>query len=349
MFFFSFSFLVKIRIKEYMMASRLHSGYAHPVSRIWQSINSTLRPENLMYPLFIIDDPDEEQEIKAMPGVSRLGVNKVMALLEKLVPLGLNSVLLFSVTSLPKDETGSSALSPKNPVYETIRRIKARFGDKLLVAVDICLCPYSTSGHCGVFDPNGEINNEKSIEILAEMSAKIALEGADIVAPSDMMDGRVKAIKAKLKKVGLEGKVAVLSYSTKFASSFYGPFREAAHSAPQFGDRKRYQLPAGSQGLGVRASDRDVQEGADMLMVKPGLSYLDMVRQIKDRHPHHPMFVYQVSGEYAMLIHGSDKGAFNKKSIILEVMASFRRAGADVIISYFTPLLLEWLNEKRMK
>jgi len=144
----------------------------------------------------------------------------------------------------------------------------------------------------------------------------------------------------------LDGKVAVLSYSSKFASSFYGPFREAAHSAPQFGDRKRYQLPLGSKGLAVRAAERDVQDGADMLMVKPGLSYLDMVREIKDKHPNHPMFVYQVSGEYAMLVHGSNSGAFNKKAIILEVMNSFRRAGADVIISYFTPILLEWLQEK---
>ena len=148
------------------------------------------------------------------------------------------------------------------------------------------------------------------------MAAKMAQTGADIVAPSDMMDGRVKAIKTKLKTCGLDGKVSVLSYSSKFASSFYGPFREAAHSAPQFGDRQRYQLPLGSRGLAIRAADRDVDEGADMLMVKPGLSYLDMVREIKNRHPNHPMFVYQVSGEYAMLIHGSNAGSFDKKSII---------------------------------
>ena len=162
-----------------------------------------------------------------------------------------------------------------------------------------------------------------------------------------MMDGRVKAIKLKLKSLGLDGKVSVLSYSSKFASSFYGPFREAAHSAPQFGDRKRYQLPMGSRGLAVRAADRDVTEGADMLMVKPGLSYLDVVREIKNKHPNHPMFVYQVSGEYAMLVHGSSAGSFEKKSIVLEVMSSMRRAGADVIISYFTPELLRWMSEKQ--
>lgn len=325
--------------------SRLHSGYAHPVSRLWQSTESTLRPENLMYPLFIIDNPDEEQPIQAMPGISRFGVNKAMAHVDKLIPLGLNSVLLFSVTNLPKDEEGSAAVAENNPVYAAIKAMKEKYGDQLLIAVDICLCPYTTSGHCGVFAENGEIDNEKSIQILANMAGKMALAGADVVAPSDMMDGRVKAIKDKLKQLGLEGKVSVLSYSSKFASSFYGPFREAAHSAPQFGDRKRYQLPLGSRGLAVRAADRDVQEGADMLMVKPGLSYLDLVRQIKDKHPSYPMFVYQVSGEYAMLLHGSSAGSFDKKAIIMEVMTSFRRAGADVIISYFTPLLLEWMNQ----
>ena len=162
-----------------------------------------------------------------------------------------------------------------------------------------------------------------------------------------MMDGRIKSIKAKLKSLNLDGKVAVLSYSSKFASNFYGPFREAAHSAPQFGDRKRYQLPPGSKGLAIRAADRDVNEGADMLMVKPGLSYLDIIQEVKQKHSNHPMFVYQVSGEYAMLIHGSQAGAFDKKAIIFEVMNSFRRAGADVIISYFTPLLLEWLQKSQ--
>ena len=192
------------------MASRLHSGYAHPVSRLWQSIESTLRPENLMYPLFIIDNPDEEQPIHAMPGISRLGVNKALAHLEKLVPMGLNSVLLFSVSSLPKDEVGSGSIADENPVYEAIRQIKKTFGDKLLVAVDICICPYTSSGHCGVFHSNGELDNEKSIQLLAQMAGKAALEGADIVAPSDMMDSRIQAIKGRLKEIGLDGKVAVL-------------------------------------------------------------------------------------------------------------------------------------------
>jgi porphobilinogen synthase len=329
---------------EGLESKRLHSGYAHPVSRMWQSMNTELTPNNLMYPLFIIDNPDEVQPIGAMPGISRMGVNKALEHLDELVLIGLNSVLLFAVSDKPKDEMGSGGLAYDNPVVIAVKKIKERFGDKILIACDICLCPYTTNGHCGVFDmTTNEIDNTKSINLLAEMAGKVAIAGADVVAPSDMMDGRVLAIKSKLRQLGLEGKVSVLSYSSKFASSFYGPFREAAHSAPQFGDRKRYQLPLGSRGLAVRAADRDVQEGADMLMVKPGLAYLDVVREVKDRHPYHPMFVYQVSGEYAMLLHGSDKGAFDKRAIISEVMTSMRRAGADVIISYFTPVLLKWM------
>ena len=297
-----------------------------------------------MYPLFIIDNPNEEQKIAAMPGVSRFGINKALEHLEELLPLGLSSVLLFAVTDIPKDDLGSAAMSEDNPVYKAIRMIKDKYNDKLLVAVDVCLCPYTSHGHCGVFDDNMEINNVKSIELLADMAGKLAEAGADVVAPSDMMDGRVGAIKDKLRHLGLDGKVSVLSYSSKFASSFYGPFREAAHSAPQFGDRKRYQLPLGSRGLAVQAADRDVSQGADMLMVKPGLAYLDLVREIKNRHPYHPMFVYQVSGEYAMLLHGSKAGAFEEKAIITEVITSMRRAGADVIITYFTPRLLRWMK-----
>ena len=325
---------------------RLHSAYAHPVSRQWQSLPSSLGPTNLMYPLFIIDNPDEEQKIAAMPGVSRFGIHKALQHLDDLVPLGLSSVLLFAVTDIHKDEVGSGAISEANPVYQAIKMIKEKYQDKLLVAVDVCLCPYTNHGHCGVFDDNMEINNSKSIELLASMAGKLAEAGADVVAPSDMMDGRVKAIKDKLRDLGLDGKVSVLSYSSKFASSFYGPFREAAHSAPQFGDRKRYQLPLGSRGLAVQAADRDVSEGADMLMVKPGLAYLDLVREIKNRHPYHPMFVYQVSGEYAMLLHGAKAGAFDEKAIVTEVITSMRRAGADVIITYFTPRLLQWMKNQ---
>ena len=192
---------------------------------------------------------------------------------------------------------------------------------------------------------NGSIDNDASIKRLAEISLAYAKAGCQIIAPSDMMDGRVGAIKQTLAENGLGNTVTVMSYSAKFASSFYGPFRDAAKSAPAFGDRKCYQLPPGSTGLAERAVDRDVREGADILMVKPGLAYLDVVKMVKSKYPSHPLAIYQVSGEYAMLYHGAQAGAFNLKTTLLEVLTSMRRAGADIIITYYTPSLLDWLKE----
>merc|ERR1712177_5358 len=204
----------------------------------------------------------------------------------------------------------------------------------------------TSHGHCGVLndDAEGSINNAATLPCLASQALAFARAGADVVAPSDMMDGRVLAIKKILEENGYGNRVAVLSYVVKFSSGFYGPFREAAKSAPAFGDRKKYQLPCGSRGLAQRAAARDVSEGADMLMVKPGLAYLDLVRETKDAFPNHPMFIYQVSGEYAMIHHGSNAGAFSLDTTLLEVATSMRRAGADVIISYFTPKLLNLIK-----
>lgn len=189
------------------------------------------------------------------------------------------------------------------------------------------------------------IDNQASIDRLAEIALNYARAGAHIVAPSDMMDNRIGAMKQLLIKNGYEKKVSVLSYSVKFASSFYGPFRDAAKSAPSFGDRKCYQLPPGSKGLSMRAAQRDVDEGADMLMVKPGLAYLDIVRQTKDAFPNHPLFVYQVSGEYAMIYHAAQSGAMDFQSCLTEILIGMRRAGADCVISYYTPKVLKWLKK----
>lgn len=216
----------------------------------------------------------------------------------------------------------------------------------LLIAADVCLCPYTCHGHCGILYEDGTLNNEASIARLAEISVSYAKAGCQIIAPSDMMDGRIGAIKKALAETGYGSKVSVMSYSAKFASSFYGPFRDAAKSAPSFGDRRCYQLPPGSSGLAERAVDRDVQEGADILMVKPGLAYLDIVKSIKTKYPTHPMAIYQVSGEYAMLYHGAKAGAFNLQTTLLEVLSCMRRAGADILISYYTPQLLDWLSTK---
>jgi len=298
-----------------------------------------------MYPLFVVDDDNVTQEISSMPGVFRYGVNKLESAIEPVIKNGLTSIMLFGVPSnLPKDSVGSSASSNETPVIQAVKRLRASFPD-LVIACDVCLCAYTSHGHCGILKDDGSIDNEASIKRLAEVALAYAKAGCHIVAPSDMMDGRVGAIKKLLHDNGLGNKVAVLSYAAKFASSFYGPFRDAAKSAPAFGNRKCYQLPPGSAGLASRAVKRDVEEGADMLMVKPGLAYLDIVKQTKQEFPQYPLFIYQVSGEYAMLYHGSKGGAFDLKTIVMETLTSMRRAGGDVIITYYTPQVLNWIKE----
>jgi len=323
----------------------LHSGYANSTLRAWQTTDTTIGPDNLMYPLFIVDDPDAEQPIAAMPGVSRFGVNRLEEHLVPLVANGLSSVLLFGVPfDLPKDGRGSCADEPTTPVILAIKKIKKLF-PSLVIACDVCICPYTDHGHCGILREDGTLDNKASVQRLAEQALAYAKAGAQIVAPSDMMDGRVGAIKEALNSNDLGSKVSVLSYAVKFASCFYGPFRDAAKSAPAFGDRRAYQLPAGSNGLAMRAAERDVVEGADFLMVKPGLAYLDLCRKTKDRFPNHPLFIYQVSGEYAMMYHGAQAGAFNLDAMIMETLVCMRRAGVDVVITYFTPRILQLLNK----
>lgn len=324
----------------------LHSGIFHPVLRQWQSPNVEITVNNLMYPIFILDEENVKEAITSMPGVYRYGINELRKMLQPLVSKGLQSILLFGVSKhLKKDHTGSNADSLQNPIIQAVPLIRQWFPN-LLIACDVCLCPYTIHGHCGILNEDGSINNKASIARISEIAVAYAQAGAQIVAPSDMMDGRIGAIKKKLASVGLVNKIAVLSYSVKFASGFYGPFRVASQSAPKFGDRKCYQLPPGSNGLAARAAARDVAEGADMLMVKPGLAYLDIVRHTKDAHPEYPMFVYQVSGEYAMLYHGAQNGAINLENVLNEVLLSMRRAGADCIITYFTPLILDMLQPK---
>lgn len=232
-----------------------------------------------------------------------------------------------------------------NPVIRALPVLRQAFPN-LLIACDVCLCPYTSHGHCGIIE-DGHINNEKSIQRIATIAFNYARHGAHIVAPSDMMDNRISAIKKVLIANQFENRCSVLSYSVKFASGFYGPFRDAAKSAPSFGDRKCYQLPTGSRGLALRAARRDVEEGADMLMVKPGMSYLDIVRQTKDEFPELPLFIYQVSGEYSMILNGAKAGAFDLKTVLSEVLTSMRRAGSDCIITYFVPMLLEWMKADR--
>ncbi|XP_053138254.1 delta-aminolevulinic acid dehydratase [Hemicordylus capensis] len=325
--------------------SLLHSGYFHPVLRSWQTTNTAFSAANLIYPIFVTDSPDAVEPIASLPGQARYGVNKLEEMLHPLVAAGLKCVLIFGVPSnTTKDEQGSAADAKDTPAIQAIQKIRSLFPE-LLIACDVCLCPYTSHGHCGLLREDGTLQNEASCQRLAEVALAYARAGCHIVAPSDMMDGRIRAIKEALISNDLGNKVSVLSYSAKFASCFYGPFRDAALSKPAFGDRRCYQLPPGARGLAARAVDRDVREGADMLMVKPGMPYLDLVREVKDRHPSHPLAVYHVSGEFAMLWHGAQAKAFDLKTAVMEAMAGFRRAGADIIITYYVPQLLQWLKE----
>ncbi|KNC76185.1 delta-aminolevulinic acid dehydratase [Sphaeroforma arctica JP610] len=275
----------------------------------------------------------------------RIGVNQLLDFVAPLVKKGLKSVILFGVVNQSKkDALGTCADDATNPVVLALPMLRKAFPDLLLV-VDVCLCPYSDTGHCGVFKADGALDNGPSTQRIAEIAINYAKAGAQVVAPSDMLDNRIDAIRGGLRDANLDGQVSIMSYSAKFASAFYGPFRAAAGSAPSFGDRRNYQLPPGARGLAIRAGDRDVVEGADMLMVKPGGPYLDIIRELKDKYPQLPMCVYQVSGEYALMWHGAAAGAIDLKRGVLETMTSFRRAGCDCIITYYTPMLLDWLDE----
>ncbi|KAK9498750.1 hypothetical protein O3M35_003316 [Rhynocoris fuscipes] len=326
-------------------AHQLHSSISHALLREWHSTNAKVTPENLMYPVFIVEDENAEEPISSMPGIKRYGVNTLIKHLQPLIPMGLKSILVFGVvTNLEKDERGNNADSAANPVVKALPLLRKTFPE-LVIACDVCLCPYTSHGHCGILNTKGLIDNEKSIKRLGEVALAYSKAGCHIVAPSDMMDGRIGEIKRVLNLSGLND-ISILSYSAKFSSSFYGPFRDAAKSAPSFGDRKCYQLPPGSKGLALRAVARDVEEGANMLMVKPGMPYLDVLSETKKLYPDYPLFVYQVSGEFAMIFHAAKEGAINLKTAVEESLISFRRAGADCIITYFTPQILQWLNEE---
>ncbi|CAG8533046.1 5383_t:CDS:2 [Ambispora gerdemannii] len=309
------------------ISSILQGGYHHPTIRAWQS-ERVLRKSSLMYPIFVSDVPDAEEEISTMPGQKRWGVNTLPKLLSPLVKKGLKSVIIFGVPiKTPKDATGSRADDPNGPVIQTVKLIRREYPD-LFVACDVCLCEYTDHGHCGWLNQDGTIDNIASVNRLTEVAINYAKAGAHCVAPSDMMDGRIKEIKASLIREGLSNKVTLMSYSAKFAN--------AANSAPAFGNRKCYQLPPGSRGLARRAIIRDLGEGADIIMVKPGLPYLDILRDAKELSPNVPIAVYQVSGEFAMIYRAAEAGVFDLKVAVLE--------SANLILTYYTPQLLDWLE-----
>ncbi|XP_065226914.1 delta-aminolevulinic acid dehydratase [Planococcus citri] len=318
----------------------LQSKFSNSVLREWQCSNTEIGAHNLMYPLFIAEADDAKECVASLPNVHRIGINLLREYLEPTIKNGLKSVLLFGVLNkLPKDDHATHADSAQNPVIKAIPLLK-KWYPELTIACDVCLCPYISHGHCGIIGHDKHIDNSSSCIRIAEVACSYARAGADIVAPSDMMDGRIGAIKSKLREANLISRVSVLSYSAKFQSCMYGPFRDVANSAPSFGDRRCYQLPPGSKGLAFLAAKRDVEEGCDMLMVKPGLFYLDIVKQTKDAFPEYPLFAYQVSGEYAMLFHAAANNVFDLKVAVKESLLAYRRAGVDCIITYFTPMIL---------
>ncbi len=325
-----------------MKTERLHPGYGHDVLRLWQA-GASLAAHDLVYPLFVTDRSRVREPIAAMPGQHRWGVGRVEDALAGAVADGLRAVLLFGVPSRGKDATGSGADRDDAPVPAAVRAIRKAFPD-LLVVTDVCLCAYTDHGHCGLVRPDGTLDNDASVERLAQVATAYARAGAHVVAPSDMMDGRVGAIRTALDGANLDS-VAVMSYAAKFASCFYGPFREAARSEPAFGDRRAYQLPPAARGLALRAVERDVKEGADMVMVKPAGPYQDLIRDVKER-VRVPVAAYQVSGEYAMLHHAAKAGAFDLRAAVIESLTGLRRAGASILITYFAPQVLRWMGTR---
>ncbi|MFY9489140.1 MAG: porphobilinogen synthase [Solirubrobacterales bacterium] len=297
-----------------------------------------LSPANLVQPLFVISGESRTEPIASMPGIAHVSVDRAVAEAADLHKLGIAAVLLFGIPD-QKDEEGSSAWDPDGPVQRAVTAIKANTPD-LTVITDVCLCAYTTHGHCGVLDHAGDIDNDETNELLARTAISHAAAGADAVAPSDMMDGRVGTMRQALDEEDFDG-TAIIAYSAKFASAFYGPFREAADSTPSHGDRRTYQMDPANAREAVREAILDVQEGADIVMVKPGLPYLDVIRRVRDAIDT-PVAAYNVSGEYSMLKAAVASGYLDERAAVTEALLSLRRAGADIIITYHAKDFASW-------
>ncbi len=303
---------------------------------------TSLRKADLIYPLFVVEGENVKKEISSMPEQFQLSIDNVVRECGELETLGIISVLLFGIP-LKKDEVGSGAYADDGVIQRAVREIKKNFPE-MLVITDVCLCEYTSHGHCGVVE-DGYVQNDATLELLAKESVSHAQSGADIIAPSDMMDGRVAAIRKALDRSGF-AETPIMAYSAKFSSAFYGPFREAAESAPQFGDRKTYQMDFGNSDEAMREIALDIQEGADIVMVKPALSYLDLIRRAKDTF-NVPVAAYNVSGEYSMVKAAAANGWLDSEKVMMEILTSIKRAGADVIITYFTKEAARYLKTNK--
>ncbi|KMK93980.1 porphobilinogen synthase [Rossellomorea marisflavi] len=299
-----------------------------------------LRKEDLIYPLFVVEGENIRRPVPSMPDVYHISMDNLQAEMDEIVSLGIKSIILFGVPA-EKDEMGSQAYHDHGIVQQATRFVKERYPEMVVVA-DTCLCQYTSHGHCGIVE-GGKILNDPTLDLLAKTAVSQAEAGADIIAPSNMMDGFVAAIRHGLDEAGYTD-VPIMSYAVKYSSSFYGPFRDAAHSTPQFGDRRTYQMDPANRLEALREAQSDIEEGADFLIVKPALSYLDIMRDVKDRF-NAPVVAYNVSGEYSMVKAAAQNGWIDEKGIVMEKLVSMKRAGADLIVTYHAKDAARWLSE----
>ncbi|ADG82002.1 porphobilinogen synthase [Thermincola potens] len=302
-----------------------------------------LTVDDLIYPLFVTNGENVINPVASMPGIAQMSVDNILKECKEIVELGIPAVLLFGIPAY-KDEKGSSAYDDEEAVQRAIRAIKKEYPD-LLVIPDLCMCEYTSHGHCGILDEKGNVINDETLKVLAKIALSYARAGADMVAPSDMMDGRVGAIREALDANGFEN-IPIMSYSAKYASAYYGPFRDVAESAPQFGDRRGYQMDPANGDEAIRETRLDVEEGADIIMVKPALAYMDIMYRLKQEF-RMPLAAYNVSGEYSMIKAAAQNGWIDEKRVVLETLTGMKRAGADIIITYHAKDVAKWLKEDK--
>jgi len=302
---------------------------------------TTLEPGDFVYPLFVVAGEDMRRPVESMPGIEQLSVDRLSEEAREVAALGIKAVLLFGIPAT-KDPHGLESFAEDGVVQQAIRTLKDAHPD-IVVVTDVCLCEYTDHGHCGLLDDAGGISNDETLDVLRRIAVSHAEAGADVVAPSGMIDGMVGAIRGALDEEALQ-RVAILSYAVKYASAFYGPFREAAEGAPAFGDRRSHQMDPANAREALREAALDVDEGADALMVKPALGYLDVVRSVRERFPELPLAAYNVSGEYAMVKAAAANGWLDERAAVLETLTGIRRAGADLVVTYHAKDAAAWLQ-----
>ncbi|MBL4933448.1 porphobilinogen synthase [Clostridium paridis] len=301
---------------------------------------NSLSSNDFIYPIFVVEGENIKKEISSLPGNFHYSIDKLDELVNEIEEAKVKGIMIFGIPD-HKDECGSSAYDHDGIVQKAIRKIK-ELNNSILVITDVCMCEYTSHGHCGIIR-NGDVENDETLEYLAKISLSHAKAGADMIAPSDMMDGRIAKIREALDKGGFKH-IPIMAYSAKYCSAFYGPFREAANSAPEFGDRKTYQMDPGNLNEAIREIEQDIEEGADIVMVKPALSYLDVIRKARDTF-NYPIAAYNVSGEYAMIKAAAKMGWLDEKRSALEMLLSMKRAGADIIITYYALEASKWINK----